>query len=250
MEADEITLNDGSKRIGRIVEQTPDRIIFKDPRSTLEYQRSMIAGAPARVRVAALDVFTKDELFNEKLGSVDVTTAQGNFDLALFLSQTQDFARAIQYLNDAKKIDPNFHPGEIQKMLTRLEAQKLRQDEFDYLRDIEFERNQYHYDKAIALCDGFVGKFPKAAPETKADVEKRKKNVLEMKQKAMMRANFDAFYHAADMLARSKASDRKVGLEAAKAYANGEMKTEVAEATTKAVQRSFPDMTTTESQKL
>lgn len=250
VEADEITFADGTKRVGRIIDQDAERIVLKDPKSTLAYQRIALVGTPARVRVPALDVFTKDELYAEKLASVDATTAQGNLELARYLEQIQDFGRAIQHLGEVKRLDPSFHPGEVSQGIARLEDKKARQDEYDYLREVEAARSQRHWDRAIALCDGFAPKFPKAAAATRADVERRKKSAQEMKQKDMLRRTFDEVHRAAERLARGKSSDRKVGLETAKNYTTNEMKREVFNSAAPILAKEFSELNEQEAQKL
>lgn len=250
VEADEITFLDGTRKVGRIVEQTPERVVVKDSRSSLGYARSVLAGAPVKVRVPALDVYTKDELYTERLSQVDTTTAQGNLELARYLELIQDFARSQQHYAECKRLDPKFHEVEIGQALTRVEQKKLRQEEFDYLREIEVSRYQQQWDKAIALCDGFAAKFPKALPASRQDVEKRRASVLAAKQKAMVKKTYLEFFRAAETIALQKASDRKLTIEGAKNFAANEMKRLLVEKATKSIQREFKEVNEQEAVKL
>ncbi|MBI3817716.1 MAG: hypothetical protein HY286_03410 [Planctomycetes bacterium] len=244
VDADELTLADGTKRVGRVVSQTNDQIVLKDSKSTLSYARSILSGAPGRVRVPALEVYTKDELYNDKLSTIDATTAEGNLDLARYLEQVDDFGRAIQHANEVKKIDPNFHAHELVELLKHLEEKKARQDEIDYLQELESQRSQRHFDKAIMMCTEFAAKFPKSSATTRTDVEKRKKNIAEAKHIYQIDKVWIAYHRAARTVLRVKAVDRKIALDDARSYARGgEVRKDILASVLKTLQNDFKEIT-------
>lgn len=228
VEVDEITLLDGSKRVGRILSSDSKGLTLKEKASTLTYERSMLLGAPQKTRVPALDVFTKDELYAEALSAYDLGTARGHIDLMRYLESIRDFDRALRHIEEAKKLDSS---GQFTKELTssgaRLAEKKVRQDEIDHLAEIEIQRNRKQWDKAIALCDEFATKFPKAEAKTKADVEKRKTNITDSKRVDYTRRVSEAVHDWCDRLIRNKSLDRKTPYGAAVAYLSSQLKKEL-----------------------
>jgi hypothetical protein len=246
VDADEITLRDGTKRVGLIVSQSPEKIILKDAKSSLTYERGVLAGAPTRVTAPALDIYTKDELYTEKVSAVDLTTAEGNMTLARYLEQIFDFARAIQHWNDVKRIDAGFHPGEVTQALARLEEKKARQDEFDFLQDIERERAMRHYDKAIAMCDEFQKKFARSSASTRADVEKRKKNIEGARHADRVALVCKEYHRQAELLCHGKADDRKSTLDAARSWSTSDLPREIIKNAVLTLQKNWKELTEAE----
>lgn len=243
VDADELTLIDGTKRVGRVVSQGNDQYVLKDSKATLTYPRSMVVGAPARVRVAALEMYTKDELYNDKLGTVDATTPQGNMDLARYLEQINDFTRAIQHWNEVKKLDATFHPGEAAESLKRLEDKKARQDEIDYLQELESQRKQRHWDNALAMCDEFPKKFVKSTPAARADVEKRKKSISDAKRLDQIDHTWKEYHRQVRVLLYKKAADPRLALDDARSYARGEVRKDILAATVLTLQKTWKELT-------
>ncbi|MFN0207574.1 MAG: hypothetical protein ACKVS6_14805 [Planctomycetota bacterium] len=240
--ADEITLRDGTKRVGKILTQSNDQIVLKDSKSTLTYERSTVVGAPVQVTAPALEIYTKDELYTEQVSTVDLATPEGNMTLARYLEQINDFTRAIQHWNEVKKLDANFHPTDVSKSLARLEEKKARQEEIDYLLEIERARARKQYDKGILLCDEFPKKFVKSAASTRADVEKRKKNIEAARHAERVHRVWVEYHRQAELLCRNKAGDRKLTLDAAKSWSNSELAKEIIAAAVPVLQKNWKEL--------
>src|SRR5262249_54834062 len=134
--------------------------------------------------------------------------------------------------------------------LIRLEAKKARQDEIDYLQDIEIERGRKHWDRALALCDDFAKKFPKSGTNVKADVEKRKKSIGDAKHKEQVNKVWIEMHSQSRLWAHSRAADPKVGIDEAQQYAQSQMRKDILAAATKVIQKDYKDLTDAEVDKL
>jgi hypothetical protein len=96
-EAERIVTNEGVEVIGRIVERTADAYLVKTSTGTIPVPKSRVNTAPTIVRVNALLVWTRAELYANEAGQVDLTTAGGNVALAKFCERILDFAHAAEH---------------------------------------------------------------------------------------------------------------------------------------------------------
>lgn len=246
VDADEITLRDGTKRVGIIdpKESNAEKIVLKDARSALAYPRSMLTGPPARVKAPALDIYSRDVLRLMEEAKTDLTTAQGNVKLARFLEQINDFTGAILRWNEARKIDPNYLPQEFARSVKQLEEKKLRQEELDFLQNIESARRSRFYSKAIAMCAEFPTRFPKSSAATRQDVEKRKKSAEDALHIEKIDKVWMEYHRMLRVVARRKASDRKSSLDAAQSYARGaDMRKDILDGVVTSLKVRYKDMT-------
>jgi hypothetical protein len=236
IEADEVVQNDGTRKVGILEESTRERIRLREKESVWQYTPDQLQGPPKKVRVPALAVFTREQLYDQRLAATDTTSAASNLELARYCEQIRNYGKAIEHL---KKVTGG---------LARNAESAKRQAEEDHIGEIEIQRNRKKWDLAIQLCEEFPTKFPKSA--RRADIEKRRANILVAKKKDMVRRTFENWYPIATALTRKKGEDRKIGFSAAQDWASGDMKKEIRAAVAKALKGYFPTLTEDEASAL
>ncbi len=250
VEVDELVLRDGSRRVGTILESGDQGILLKEKNSTLLYTREMLDGEPGRVRIPALDVYTREELYRDELGRHDLTTALGHLELARYLEKISDFEHAMEHYRKVSELEPAKHAGEVSSALARCEQRKARQDEIDYLAEIQVQRVRRKWDLALQLCAEFPAKFPRSDARTREDVEKRKANIETSKHADYVKRVHERYHERVERRIRDKSLDRKLGLSAAVAWVNREARKEVVAAVAAILSKESAEFTEANVQKL
>src|SRR5207245_1938619 len=105
--------------IGRILERTDNEILIKTAGSIVPVPKNRIADAATTVQVRALDVFTREELYNQQILASPPSDADGNFRLAQYCERISDFAHAIEHYKKAGDLDPNFRTPDVKAGIAR-----------------------------------------------------------------------------------------------------------------------------------
>jgi tetratricopeptide (TPR) repeat protein len=222
---DRIRIADGSEIVGLIVENRPEVLVVRVRENTINVPKARIVPPLDRIEVDALVVFTKDQLYNEKRGSLDLTTAPGHLELARFLVRIRDWKRAAEHYRKVKELDPNLHPGEVGAKTTRCEERAAREKEEEALDSIRILRERGRFTEALKACEKFKADFP-STPLAR-DVEELKKRIVARRAEETKKAAVLGWYELASRIAHAKAGDRKVPFEEAKAYAERELAKEI-----------------------
>ncbi|HKE00187.1 MAG TPA: hypothetical protein VKE69_04200, partial [Planctomycetota bacterium] len=223
VEGDEVVFLDGTRKVGLLdPTSTPDVIRLNEKGNVWVYTRDKLAGAPAKVRVSALSLYTRDQLYAQWSSELDLSTPAGNLELASRLERVRDYARALDHVRKAAELDASWRPQEIASRRARLEERSKRQAEYDQIAEIDVQRNRRRWDAALGLADEFLSKYPKSP--SKPDVEKKKTTIQAARQTDLVRRTFELWSMQMERLVSKKAIDRTLDLEAAKAWATGELK--------------------------
>jgi tetratricopeptide (TPR) repeat protein len=160
IDADRIVTTDGTEFIGRIVDRTADSILLKTASATLAIRKDRIGGASTTVQVRALEVFSRQELYDQQVLAHPPADAAGHFALGQYCERILDFPHALEHYRKASEADPGFRTADVQLAVARATEKAKNQDQLDYLEDVESELHKGHYDKALTKADAFQTKFP------------------------------------------------------------------------------------------
>jgi hypothetical protein len=167
VEAERITLSDGSELVGRIQNTDEDFLWLKRAEGTVPIDKRRLKGAPVLVEAPALDVYTKQELYQQKafeLGPYLVLEgnegAKAQDQLARFAERLFDFPHALEHYTLARALDPTFDTERIGAAIERCTLKAGEQEQVDFLAEIDLWRARKRYDKALAALEVFPRQFP------------------------------------------------------------------------------------------
>lgn len=238
IDADRIVTTDGTEFIGRIVDRTEDSILIKTAGATIPIPKNRIAGAATTIQVRALEVFTKDELYDQQVLSAPPADAAGHFALAQYCERNFDFARALEHYTKAAATDPAFRTGDVKLAVERATAKAKAQKEIDYLSDVDLLLARRKYDQALTMADAFKEKFPSST--LIPDAKKKHDRIVKARDRDVADRVARMYFTRAGALARTAALKT---LEEALSWLEETMKKELLAAVAKEAQRISKDAT-------
>jgi Ni,Fe-hydrogenase III component G len=231
-EAERIVTNEGVEVIGRIVERTADAYLVKTSTGTIPVPKSRVNTAPTIVRVNALLVWTRAELYANEAGQVDLTTAGGNVALAKFCERILDFAHAAEHWKKVAELDPAYQKDEVVAGIVRAQEKAARQDQIDWLADVDDLVGKKKFDEALARAEAFTARFPDSP--LIPDAKKKKDRTTKARERYLQERVAQLWPLKAANIARAKSSE--TSFEAVLAYLDGQMSKDVLDAVTAAAQ--------------
>lgn len=224
IDADRIVTSDGVELIGRIVDRTADAILLKTSVTTIPVPKSRVVSATT-VQVPALEVFTKDELYNQQISAGAPMSAEANFRLAQFCERIFDFAHAVEHYKKAAELDPSFRADDLKLAIPRAIEKAKQQDQIDYLALIDLLMARKKFDEALARADAFKEKFPDSP--LLAEARKKHDRVIKARDRYVADRVATKWHFWAGRLARQ--AGIKMTLEQSLGYLDEQMKKEIVE---------------------
>ncbi len=167
VDAERITLNDGTELIGKIVNTDDQYLWFKRAEGTIPIDKRRLEGGAVLVRAPALDVYTKEELYQLKAFEVQgelllegTRGARAHDQLAQFAERLFDFAHAVEHYGTARLLDPDYDAERVQMALERSSAKAELKQQIDLLAEIDVWRVRKRYDKALEGLESFPKLYP------------------------------------------------------------------------------------------
>ncbi len=168
-QADRLTLTDGSEIVGLIVRRSDEHVYVKRADSTVPVAKRLISGAATIVQVPALEIFTREELYQQKVFELQgalqeegTLGAQANFELARYCESLFDFANAARHYRFTAEADPAFEPDVVSASIARAELKASLQEQVDHLAQIDLWRARKRYDRALELVATFPNLYPQS----------------------------------------------------------------------------------------
>ncbi|MDZ4772043.1 MAG: hypothetical protein SGI72_02810 [Planctomycetota bacterium] len=229
IDADHIVTVEGAEIIGIIIDRSGDTLLVKTASATIPVPKNRISGAPTVVQVPATDVFTRAELYAQGLSNADTSTADGSFELARWCERILDFAHAVEHYKKAAALDPTYKLEDVRVSLERATQKAARQDQVDYLAEIDAMIGRRRYDEALARADAFKEKYPDSPLQ--ADAKKAHDRSIKARDKHVAGRISTLWFMRTQQLARTMSA--KFGIEEAIDYLGGQMSKDVLEYVTK-----------------
>jgi hypothetical protein len=229
IDADHIVTVEGAEIIGLIIDRSGDTLLVKTASATIPVPKNRISGSPTVVQVSASMVFTRAELYAQALSNTDVSTAEGNFDLARYCERNLDFAHAVEHYIKAASLDPTFKSEEVRLSLERATQKAARQDQVDYLAEVDGLIGRRRFDDALARAIAFKEKFPDSP--LIAEAKKAQDRAVKACEKFVSDRIATLWFLRTGQLARTMSA--KLGIEEAIEYLGGQMSKDVLEYVTK-----------------
>jgi hypothetical protein len=240
VEATRLDLTDNSVLIGLIVNRTETELWIKNSSAVIAVPLLRLKGAATTVQVPALDVYSREELYQQEAAKLDPTSAASELALASFSEQIFDFAHAIEHLEAASHLDPSKLP-EITAAVERNTNKLKNQAQIDALRDIDHDRARGKFDDALKKCDAFLAKY-EASP-LKGDAAHKRVLIAKAREAYLRAAVIDSWHKCIAGAVRKSAADPNRTLEASLAWLDEGLGNEVRTNATKMLSRDFSDVT-------
>src|SRR6185436_1334609 len=233
----------GRELIGRILERTDTHLVVKRAEGTVPIPKTQIRGAITTVQAPALDIFTREELFQEKatelqqqLTSDGRRGAEAHDELARFAERLFDYAHALEHYQRAAALDPTYESSRLAQDIQRATAKAALQEQVDQLAEIDLQRARKRYDKAVSLLNEFRAKYPKSP--LLADLATLQERVSKAQERDLRTEIVSRWHFWAVRLAREIAT--KTNFEEVRAYLDEKMAEDLAEKVKAEVQTIAP----------
>ncbi len=169
LDADRLELANGGELVGRIVNRNETHLWVKRAEGTVPIPLTQIRGAITAVRAPALDLFTREELYQQKaselagrLAADGREGARAHDELARFSERLFDYAHALEHYKRAAERDPGYEAARLAQDVARAESKAALQQQVDHLAEIDLQRARKRYDKAIELLTQFRTLYAKS----------------------------------------------------------------------------------------
>jgi len=167
VDAERFTLRDGSELMGVLDGRDTRFIWIKNADGRIPIPVQNIQGAPERVRVAALEVYSRQELYQAKsaeLGAALVasgrTGAVAHDELAKYSERLFDYVHAYEHYSYVDQLDPSYDSQRIGSALERAKLKAEQQEQLDVLSAIDLHSARGRFDRALAALALFEERYP------------------------------------------------------------------------------------------
>jgi hypothetical protein len=236
IEAERLFLNDGRDVVGVILNQTEDAFWIKTATSTYPVPKMQIKAPPTRVKVSALEIYSRDELYKSEVAKLDVNSPEAHWDMGGYCERIYDFAHAIEHFQAARAIDPEFRKNELSAALERNTSKVALQTQIDALREIDMLRARGRFDDAVAKADAFVASFEDSP--LRVDAAKKKAQVIKARDAKLKERVSEAWLRWLPRLLDQKARSPELTIEAALDYLDQGLRNDLVENVTKEVAKT------------
>lgn len=167
--ADKIPLLGGEELIGMIVNRTDDALHVKTAQTLMVLPKGRVAGPSTLVQVPALDVFTREELYQKKLEEHREALLEETPEAALlhrevaeYCERILDYAHALHHYRRATELDPGLDPELLRQALVQAERKAEAQEQVDYLAEVRLLTARNQFNRALTLCEEFPLLYPQS----------------------------------------------------------------------------------------
>jgi hypothetical protein len=253
LDADRIELADGREVVGRIVNRSATHLSLKRAEGTVPIPLTNVKGAITSTRAPALEIFTKEELYQEKTFELQTRLAlpgrdgaRAHDELAKYCERLYDYVHAAQHYRRTLELDPAFDPARLTAAKARCETKAALQGEVDELAAIDLWRARKRYDLAIEGIKNFRTLHPKSA--LLEDLVALQARVAKAQERDLREAIVSRWHHWSLRLAQE--AGRKTSFEEVQAYLDEKMGEEVAQKVRDDVQTIAPGIEVDQVRKL
>ena len=244
VEADRLLLNDGTDVIGLIVNRTGTELWVKTAQRTFPVPARSLSGAATRVQAPALDVYTREELYQAELARVDLASATSLWDFSVYCERIYDFVHCVEHLEALAKLDSTFKASEVSNALARNRGKAANQAQLEALREIDQDRARGYFDRALSKIEAFVAANPSSG--FAQDALKKRATVEKAREQKLRERAADAWHAWVPRLISAKAREPQLTHEAAVEWLEEGIEKPLVEAVTAELVRSVSATVTPE----
>ncbi len=218
VDAERLLLEGGGTVEGVIVSREGDSFLVKTDGNLQMVPKRRVRGIESGVRLPALDVYGREELYTQFSSEADETSATSQLDLARRCEGILDFANAVKHYEAAVELGLTEDLPKVQGMLASARIKADNQEQIEYLRTADRLRKRKRFDDALALLQAFPTKY--AGSSLVADARKQEAKLLvDRDEAAKDLVRFRWKYHTRKLTREAARTDN---FEAARTWATEE----------------------------
>ena len=167
VDAMRIRLVDGREVVGLVDGRSDEFLFLRTTSGRLPIPLASLSGAPTKVQVPALDVFTKEELFQRKaqeladrLALEGEAGAEAHVELALFAEGLFDYVHALDHFTRAAVLAPGYRPDFVSGAIARTGQKAALQEQVDFLTQVDRLRGRKRFAQAVEMLEKFNTTYP------------------------------------------------------------------------------------------
>ncbi|MBM3990254.1 MAG: hypothetical protein FJ298_04520 [Planctomycetes bacterium] len=236
VEVDRLLLNDGTDVIGLIVNRTGTELWVKTAQRTFPVPVRALSGAATRVQAPALDVYTREELYQTEFARANLASPPSLWEFAVYCERIYDFVHCVEHLEALLKLDPTFKASEVAIALSRNRGKAANQMQLEALREIDQDRARGYFDRALSKIEAFVAANPTSG--FAQDALKKKATVEKAREQKLRERAAEAWHAWVPRLISGKAREPQLTHEAAVEWLEEGIEKPLVEAVTGELMRS------------
>lgn len=236
--AEMLVLADGREIIGLIQGRTDDAILYLTQGRQLEIPKILVRNHVVGLQVPALDVYTKESLYQDKALASDPESAASQYELAEYCERILDFPHALEHYTLAQELDPTFKVKELPIIIDRVQVKVDSQEQVDFLANIDHLKRRERFTEALLQLLEFDATFPESP--LRADRLKLEERVLKARDEYMRYEVPKAWFSWMGRLTTKAA--REMTFEGALAYLDDGLSEEIVRNVTETMRKKWPDI--------
>jgi len=254
IDAEKLALFDGSEFVGVIVNRDETHVWLKNAEGTIPIPKTSLLGTSTLVRVPARDVYSKDELYQQKAFELQdrlilagARGAAAHDEMAQYCEVLFDYVHALEHYKHASNLDATWETARIAAALERTEEKAAHQEQVDMLAQIDLWRARKRYDLAM---EG-LAIFPERYPDSPLfeDLNKLRNRVAKYQERDLREEVVRVVHSLASRVARDAAREKN-SYESVMAYLDEQMGEDVMKRAQESVQRLAPGIGADEVKRL
>jgi len=214
-------LRNGTYEIGIQIESDKPGMMCLQRLSKRYYFRPNEVKEMTFIDVEINEVYTLEELFQQKLGEKNPETAQDFFNIGVYCESVTHYTKALEMFETARITDENFKPDVINQKV-RLLGDKIKEtDATAHLDAVKKFVYRKKYSSALAKIDEFETLFPDSVQI--GDKEKLKSKVLTKRQEYYQKKILTDYFTYMDNVARKVVMNKELTIDEVCDFAAEEM---------------------------
>ncbi|MEM9800511.1 MAG: hypothetical protein AAGA20_09295 [Planctomycetota bacterium] len=205
IDAERLLLQGGGIVEGVILSREGDSFLVKTDGNLQMVPKRRVRSVESGVRLSALDVYSREELYGIYSAETDLTSAEMNLELARRCESILDFIHAVEHFEKALELGLSVDVDKVEGMLARARIKAQNQEQIEYLREADRLRKRNRFDDALALLQAFPEQFEGSS--LLEDARKQEVRTLEARDEALKDLVRTRWNHWARKLTREKARD-------------------------------------------
>ena len=254
IDAERLVLDDNTELVGLIVNRTEEHLWLKTEAGTIPIPKRRVSGATMLVRVPALDIYTREELYQQRAFELQrellldgLEGAAAHDEIAQYSERLFDYRHALEHFKHVHNLAPEYDVDRIALALARTERKAEVQDQADLLETIDRYRSRKRYDLALKS----LRVFPELYPDSPLleDWNKLRERVARHQERDLREEIVRSVHARSARLARDAAKKKKT-YEEVLAYLDETMTDDLIVAVQKDLEKLAPGIEGDEVQRL
>lgn len=173
------------------------------------------------VEVEAQEVYTAQELYEQKIAESFPETALDHFKLAIYCESVTIYSRALEHYEMTAELDSEFKPNIVAAKIHRMGIKQSEKEATELLNEIRNRLYKKKFEPALKLCDTFARSFPQS--QQLSDLDKLRSRIITKRHDYYQHKIMPDYFSWMGRIAYKMAADRSINLDDALSYARDKL---------------------------